>query len=133
MHDADDTLLADLFPHAAEEIVNFRAKYERFQSLKAENEELNREKRTPRPWGSKRQLIPPALKKAAKRQPSAGAPLKNRNRFKHGQYSAETLAFWATVSACVKSSKAMAKEAVDRFPASKHPGGGPRAAPRQSV
>ena len=83
----------------------------------------------------KRALVPPALKKAAKvkKQPSSGAPLKNRNRFKHGDHSAETLAFWAVVSAAVKSSHALVEDVDTLYPASKHPGGRPRAAPRQSV
>jgi len=137
MSKADDILLDDtiLFPEAAEDMVNFWLKYARFQALKAENEELNRVKREIRPWGSKRQLVSPALEKAAKakRQPSPGAPLKSRNHFKHGRYSAETLAFWATVAACVKASRAMADEAMRRFPESKRGVGRPRSATRQSV
>jgi hypothetical protein len=120
---------------AEAERVNFLAKYALFQKLSTENEELNRKKQKTRPWGSKRQLFPPAIKKAAKtkRQPARGAPLKNRNRLKHGKYSAETLAFWATISACVRTSKALVAEAKPHFPASKDLGGRPRSATGQSV
>ncbi len=129
---SDDT---SLFRQAEAERVNFLEKYARFQMLRAENEELNRKKQNSRKWGSKRQLIPPALKNAVKtkRQPTSGAPFKNRNRFKHGRYSAETLAFRATVTACVRTSYALVEDVYTLFPASKHPGGRPRAAPPQSV
>ena len=83
---------------------NLKALWERFQSLKAENEELNRKKRKPRRWGTKRRLVAPAAR--AKSNRGRGAPPGNRNAYKHGHYSRERIAFWTVVHAFLRSSSA---------------------------
>jgi hypothetical protein len=86
---------------AAAEWSNLKALWERFQLLKAENEELNRKKCKPRRWGTKRRLVVPAAR--AKSNRGRGAPPGNRNAYKHGNYSQERLAFWAVVHAFLRT------------------------------
>jgi hypothetical protein len=124
------------FENEAEAHAYFLSNYARYQAFKAENDELNRKKRKLRKWAKKRPLTPPAIKAAAKTavKRSPGAPLGNRNRFKHGSYSHERLAFWATISAFIRHSHVLVEATASlRQQAATRPVGRPRVAKTKAL